>query len=234
MHQPRRIDVADARQDLPHKAIKEKMRAKLSRFGALRNCEPRLDWWPGCRGTKSMNRRQVLTGGLSSLVVSPAGGAEVSKPQVPKWRPSFSQPIDRIEERFGYYFDRGRDFAILENGTCVLTEAGLSDEAAAMAAIQTLAMIYNYHPDMKPSDMDDGNVLVSYNHPAFNVVLSDVANAHWQEIEARHQDGLATGEVLITPLGQNVFDELGKKALLGRCYMFMDAQAPKVIRIKPS
>lgn len=61
-----------------------------------------------------MNRRQVLTGGLSSLVVSPAGGAEVSKPQVPKWRPSFSQPIDRIEERFGYYFDRGRDFAILE------------------------------------------------------------------------------------------------------------------------
>lgn len=181
-----------------------------------------------------MNRRQVLMGGLSSLVVSPAGSTEVPKmfPPVPKWRPSFSQPIDRIEERFGYYFDRGRDFAILENGTCVLTEAGLSDDAAAKAAIQTLSLIYNYHPDMKPSDMDDGNVLVSYNHPAFNVVLSDVAKAHWQEIETRHQDGLATDEVLITPLGQNVFDELGKKALLGRCYMFMDAQAPKVIRIK--
>lgn len=71
----------------------------------------------------------------------------------------------------------------------MLTEAGLSDEAAAMAAIQTLAMISNYHPDMKPSDMDDGNVLVSYNHPAFNVVLSDVANAHWQEIEARPRMG---------------------------------------------
>ncbi|WP_155256323.1 hypothetical protein [Mesorhizobium loti] len=151
---------------------------------------------------------------------------------MPKWRPSFSQPIDRVEDRFGYYFNQGSDFAILENGTCVLTETGLSDDEACKAALQTLSLIYNYHPDMKPSNMDDGNVLVSYNHPAFNVVLSDVAKAHWAEIEARHRDGLTPDEVLITPLGQNVFDELGKKALLGRCYMFMDAQAPKVIRIK--
>ncbi|MER8708008.1 hypothetical protein NKH49_20965 [Mesorhizobium sp. M1088] len=181
-----------------------------------------------------MNRRMVFIGGLSSIAVSSAGRAEMSAtfPPVPKWRPSFSQPIDRIEERFGYYFNQERDFAILENGTCVLTEAGLSDGAASLAAIQTLAEIYNYHPDMKPSDMDDGNLLVSYNHPAFNVVLTDIAKAHWPEIEARHQDGLTTDEVLFTPLGQNVFDDFGKKALLGRCYMFMDAQAPKVVRIK--
>jgi len=151
---------------------------------------------------------------------------------VPKWRPSFSQPLDRVEERFAYYFNSERDFAILENGTCVPTDNGLSEGEASRAAIQTLSMIYNYHPDMKPSDMDDGNMLVSYNHPAFNVVLSDVAKSHWPEIEARHQDGLATDEVLITPLGQNVFDDFGKKALLGRCYMFMDAQRPMVVRIK--
>jgi hypothetical protein len=62
-------------------------------------------------------------------------------------------------------------------------------------------------------------------------VLSDVAKAHWAEIEAHHLEGLTTDEVLITPLGANVFDEMGKEALLGRCYMFMDALAPKVVHV---
>jgi hypothetical protein len=186
-----------------------------------------------CR-SGGVNRRAVLLGGLSSLVLPVAGRAEVAKafPPVPKWRPSFLEPIDRIEDRFSYYFDSKRDFAILENGTCVLIEDGLSDQAAAVSALATLSSIFNYHPDMNPSPMDDGNILVSYDHPAFNVVLSDVAGDHWLEIEARHLDGLTPDEVLITPLGQNVFDDVGKKALLGRCYMFMDAQAPKVVRIK--
>lgn len=39
-------------------------------------------------------------------------------------------------------------------------------------------------------------------------------------------------EVLITPLGPNVFDDFGKMALFGRCFMFMDAQDPKVVRIE--
>ena len=152
-------------------------------------------------------------------------------PPVPKWRPSFSQPLDRVEDRFSYYFNGGRDFAVLQNGTCVLLDDGLSDRAASVAAVGILSQIINYHPDMQPSPMDDGNVLVGYDHPAFNVVLSDIAKAHWAEIEARHLDGLARDEVLVTPLGANVFDEVGKKALLGRCYMFMDALAPKVVRI---
>ena len=84
---------------------------------------------------------------------------------------------------------------------------------------------------MNPLTMKDGNVLVQYNHPALNVVISDFVQTHWQEIETRHLDGLATAEVLTTPAGQNKFDDLGKKALLGRCYMFMDAQEPIVIRI---
>ena len=42
---------------------------------------------------------------------------------------------------------------------------------------------------------------------------------------------LAASEGLITPLGPNVFDEFGKKALFGRCFMFMDALRPVVARI---
>ncbi len=44
-------------------------------------------------------------------------------------------------------------------------------------------------------------------------------------------DALATDEVLITAQGQNKFDDFGKKALFGCCYMFMDAQVPVVVRI---
>ncbi|AGH86296.1 hypothetical protein F504_3784 (plasmid) [Ralstonia pseudosolanacearum FQY_4] len=35
----------------------------------------------------------------------------------------------------------------------------------------------------------------------------------------------------MTPQGSNIFDAFGKKALFGRCFMFMDAQAPVVVRI---
>lgn len=131
-----------------------------------------------------------------------------------------------------YYTDDKRDFAVFENGTCAIVDAGLSDEAVTAAAIETLFQIFHYHPDMNPLPMDDGNVMVRYNHPAANVVLTKVADAHWAEIEARHQEGLTPDEVLITPLGPNVFDAFGKKALLGRAYMFMDAQAPNVVRIE--
>jgi hypothetical protein len=79
--------------------------------------------------------------------------------------------------------------------------------------------------------MDDGNIAIQYNHPAINVILSDFAQEHWAEIERNHQDALAKSEVLITPLRPNKFDDFGKKALFGRCFMFMDAQIPEVIRV---
>jgi hypothetical protein len=79
--------------------------------------------------------------------------------------------------------------------------------------------------------MKDGNITVQYNHPAMNVVFERVAKENWSEIERNHQDALAAHEVLITPLGQNKFDDFGKKALFGRCFMFMDAQEPIVERI---
>jgi hypothetical protein len=42
---------------------------------------------------------------------------------------------------------------------------------------------------------------------------------------------LVPGEVLLTPQGANVFDDVGKQALFGRCYLFMDARAPRIARI---
>lgn len=152
-------------------------------------------------------------------------------PPVPKWRPSIQQPLERIADRLRYYTDNSRDFAVFRNGTCVLLDEGLTDEEAEVFAKDVLQRIFNAHPDMNPLDMDDGNVLVRYNHPAVNIVLEDVAQANWSVIENFHQDALATHEVLITPLGTNVFDAFGKKALFGRCYMFMDAQDPHVAYI---
>lgn len=63
----------------------------------------------------------------------------------------------------------------MKNGTCIIFEANLDDAAASKAACTVLDAIFNYHPDMNPTPMDDGNILVRYNHPAFNVVLEDVA-----------------------------------------------------------
>jgi hypothetical protein len=155
----------------------------------------------------------------------------VAFPPVPNWRPSFAQPTELIVDRMSYYTDGKRDFVVFRNGTCVLLDDGLSKQAAELAAKKVLADIFGFHPDMNPANMDDGNILVRYNHPAFNVVLREVARAHWAEIEQRHLDGLTPHEVLITPLGPNLFDDLGKQSLLGRAYMFMDAQSPEIVRI---
>ncbi|WP_161828959.1 hypothetical protein [Steroidobacter agaridevorans] len=134
-------------------------------------------------------------------------------------------------ERMLYYTDGKRDLAVFENGTCVILPPELNDTEAEVFAKDVLSKIFNYHPDMNPMPMKDGNILVQYNHPAVNVVLSDIATEHWSEIDANHQRALATSEVLITPLGSNVFDEFGKKALFGRCFMFLDAQRPIVTKI---
>ena len=179
-------------------------------------------------------RRSFIAGlltavGLGSARAKP--GRKKGFPPVPTWKPSFSQPIETVVDRISYYANAKRDFAVFRNGTCVMLDAGLSDADAKMSSLKVLADILGFHPDMNPAPMDDGNILVRYNHPAVNVVLSTVAKAHWDEIEKRHLDGLTPDEVLITPLGQNIFDDFGKQALLGRAYMFMDAESPEIIRI---
>jgi len=130
-----------------------------------------------------------------------------------------------------YYTDNGKDIAIFKNGTCVILDDNLSNKDAHQFAKEVINQIYNYHPDMNPQDMDDGNIIVQYNHPAVNVVLDSFVQEHWEIIDNNHKQALTTGEVIITPLGKNIFDNFGKKALFGRCFMFMDAQNPEVIQI---
>jgi hypothetical protein len=141
------------------------------------------------------------------------------------------QPLDEVAERVAFYTNGNRDFAVFRYGTCALVPSGLTDDQAAAAAKEVLSKIFNYHADMAPVPMKDGNVTVQYNHPALNVVLDRVTRENWDEIDRNHLDALATSEVLMTPLGANKFDEVGKKALFGRCFMFMDAQDPVVDRI---
>ncbi len=152
-------------------------------------------------------------------------------PPVPQWKPSFNSDPEEVIAVFKYYTDSKKDFVMFTNLTVALVEDGLDEKGAAEAAVQTLSKIYNYHPDMTPQSMDDGNILVSYKHPAFNIAVAKTAQSHWNEIEANHLQALCTSEVLLTPLGPNKFDDFGKKALWARCYFFMDAQDPKVLRI---
>lgn len=153
-------------------------------------------------------------------------------PPVPDWKPEVAQPIERIIERFRFYTNGSRDFAVFGHGTVAILPNGLSDAEAEKHAKQALHNVFHAHPDMNPLNMKDGNILVQYNHDVASLVLSDIADEHWAEIDKQHQRALATSEVLITPLGHNTFDDFGKKALFGRCYMFMDAQSPNVVRVE--
>ena len=158
-------------------------------------------------------------------------GGEEDFPPVPEWEPDIEVPLERIVDRFKYYTVGNNDFVVFTHGTCAIVSDGLTDEEAAAEAKKILSKIFNYHPDMDPKEMDDGNVMVFYNHPAYNVVLDEVTTKHMDAIRANHQKALARAEVLITPLGLNKFDDFGMKALFGRCYFFMDAKNPMVSRV---
>ncbi|TXI96573.1 MAG: hypothetical protein E6Q34_00915 [Burkholderiaceae bacterium] len=153
-------------------------------------------------------------------------------PPVPAWRPAISLPIECIVERFRFYTNGTCDFAVFENGTVAILPSNLSDKAAKEHAELALRKVFYAHPDMNPMNMKDGNILIQYKHDVASLVLSDVVEKNWSEIDRQHQQAIATSEVLVTPLGPNVFDDFGKKALFGRCYMFMDAQSPRVAIIE--
>lgn len=152
-------------------------------------------------------------------------------PPVPDWQPQIIQPCDALIERLRFYTNDGSDFVVFRHGTMAILPRGLDDTQAAARALEALQQVYCAHPDMNPLSMKDGNILIQYSHDVLNIVLAEVAAANWGEIDARHLEALASDEVLMTPAGPNRFDDFGKKALFGRCYMFMDAQAPEVLEI---
>ena len=181
-----------------------------------------------------VGRRHVLIGlGAQMLLTTPvAAQARSDFPPVPAWKPSFIPNIEVIADRFRLYFENSYDFVMFQHTTCCAVPLDLSDDEAEQTALAILKRIIGYHPDMNPRQMNDGNVVISYNHPAANIVPLGFARTHWQEIQDQHLDGLTPGEVLMTPLGANVFDDVGKLALLGRSYMFLDALSPTPVRVE--
>ncbi len=103
-------------------------------------------------------------------------------PPVPAWQPDIEMPLEKIVDRFRYYTDNKKDFVLLKHGTCVLVTGGATDEQAKKEALETVAKIFNYHPDMSPKTMDDGNILIFYNHPAYTVVLDEITKKYMDSI----------------------------------------------------
>lgn len=156
---------------------------------------------------------------------------KIQLPPIPDWKPDIHLPIEKIENVIRHYSDGRHDFAIFKNGTVAILSGSPSELEAEVAAKNALESVFHSHPDMTPREMDDGNILIAYKNNVASVVLTELVEKHWEEINENHQRALATSEVLITPLGNNVFNDFGKKCLFGRCYMFMDAVSPEVVRI---
>lgn len=149
----------------------------------------------------------------------------------PAWKPSVVQPLDRLAARFKPFVKLGRDFVVFKHGTCAVVEPQLPEAVAHERARVILDRTVNQPPDMRPTELPGGDVLILYNQPAATVVLDDIARAHWLHIENRHKSALLPDEVLIMPAGPNVFDSFAKKVLFGRCFLYMDAEAMEVDRL---
>ncbi len=179
---------------------------------------------------RQTSRRPVAT------VVHPVTGPKATMrpaadfPPVPKWKPTVPVDIERTATTFAHYTNGTKMFAVFEHGTCVVVPETSGDPVGA--ARQLLDRVYNFHPDFNPRQMDDGNFSVSYSQPAYSVVFADEFAANREYINANHLDGVVRDEVLLNADGRpNTFDERGKIGLFGRARMFMDAQAPKVVRV---
>ncbi len=182
-------------------------------------------------GTSMITRRELLVTGSMFVTFGSGKKLQASSFPVPKWRPKFHPPLKEIIGRFQYYRNNAQDFVIFKNGTCVPVENGTPASDAIVAAKLVLEKIVNFHPDFQTLPMDDGNFLVTYNQTAFNVILRRNAQSHWAQIERHHLEGLLKDEVIISPAGHNIFDDMGKIGLLGRSYMFMDAINPRAARV---
>ena len=57
----------------------------------------------------------------------------------------------------------------------MVLDSGMTDADAEAFSLRILSNIINFHPDMQQLHMDGGNIMVSYNHPAYSIILSDIA-----------------------------------------------------------
>lgn len=157
--------------------------------------------------------------------------SDLAFPPVPAWKPKIDPQVEKIIERVHHYANHQYDFAVFKNGTCVILPEGLSDDEARAKALAVLDELLHSQFTINPQLMVDGNILIHYDLSTANLVLAEVAKAHRAEIAEHYLEALAPDEVIITPLGSNEFDEFGQAVLFGRCYFYLDAQAPEVIKI---
>jgi hypothetical protein len=156
--------------------------------------------------------------------------SEFDFPPKPKWKPDLLVDIERIYEKTKYYTGDKLQFAVFKNGTVTFFSNRVDNiEDSAKASLDK---IYNAHPHFKPIIMNDENYLIEYSQPAFTIVFKEEIDNNWNYIDENHLDGICRAEVIINAQGQhNVFDRIGKICLFGRAKMFMDAQAPEVVKI---
>jgi hypothetical protein len=150
-------------------------------------------------------------------------------PPVPTWRPDTPVDIENILSTAKHYTGSKLQLAVFKYGTVALMATHIENiESEAKLALHK---IYYAHPDFKPVTMDDGNYLIEYTQPAFNVVFKEELEEYWPYINAHHMKGVCNDEILIDGGGRkNVFTDLGKICLYGRAKMFMDAQDPQVVK----
>ena len=151
-------------------------------------------------------------------------------PPKPSWRPDHPVDIDAILAKAKYYTGEKLQLAVMSMGTVMIFPKHTDD--IHKSALENLERIYYAHPDFKPVEMDDGNYLIQYSQPAFTIVFKEEIEKYWTDIDKNHLAAICTSEVLLdAQQRQNVFDRVGKICLYGRAKMFMDAQAPKVVRV---
>lgn len=151
-------------------------------------------------------------------------------PPIPTWRPNTPVNVENILSAAKHYTGSKLQLAVFKYGTVVLIVNRV--ENTEIEAKSVLHKIYYAHPDFKPVTMDDGNYLIEYVQPAFNIVFKDELEKYWFYIDAHHLEGVCNDEILIDGDGRkNVFTDLGKICLYGRAKMFMDAQNPQVVKI---
>ena len=157
-------------------------------------------------------------------------GGEQFYPELYRHTP-IVQPIIRVIDRIRYYSNGAHDFAVFTHGTFVLLEDDLSEREAELFAQKKLQDAFHTCSNTSSMNMDDGNILIRYGDFTAGIILSDIAQENWFEIEQFYDKALLPNEVPIAPHGRNIFDDVGKKILYARSMMFMDAKDPRVMYI---
>jgi len=175
--------------------------------------------------------------GISGVWAASSSGVLAEEPitiedLVPAWKPSVERDIDKISERCHFYLNQTKTIVVFSHGTCVIVDDGLPGDQSYSQAKTKLSGFLKAHPDFTPMEMKDGNMVVNTPHiDTLTVVLKETMATHADLIEENHQKAIPSHEVILTPLGHNIFESLGYNALFGRSFIFWDAQELQPVKL---